>query len=276
MRGCPGLHIDGPAQRPPPSATGHLRDELERALPGTEVGEVQGRIGVHDADHGHLREIEPFGDHLRAQQDVNLPPRDALEDAVVRPFRAGRVEIHPGDPGFGKAQPEEVLELLGAEPAHALHLMAAGAASRRHGLLVAAIVAAQRRRRLMHGERDGAARALPDDTAGRALQVRGEAAPVEEQNHLFVPAERRLHRRIERLRPGDRAGRGQARRGAQVDHLDRREGPGADPLRQREDARPTGAREVQHFERRGRAAEDHPRALEPRAHLRDLARVVAR
>src|SRR5690242_21861091 len=116
-------------------------------------------VGVDDADHRHPGEIEPLGDHLRAQQDVHLAARHTLEDAVMAPLSARGVEIHAYDAGGGKPQPEIMLELLGPEAPHAPCRRPAVLAARAERLLVAAVVAAKRARRRVDGERDGAARA---------------------------------------------------------------------------------------------------------------------
>ena len=89
--------------------------------------------------------------------------------------------------------------------------------------LVGAVVAAERRRRLVHREADAAVGTLRHVAALRALEERGEPAPVEEQHPLLPAAEHAAHRRVERLRPGDRARAAHLRRGAQVHEGHRRQ-----------------------------------------------------
>ena len=57
----------------PPS---HLREELERALGGTEIRETESHIRRDHADQRHQREIVSLGNHLRADQDVQLASRE--------------------------------------------------------------------------------------------------------------------------------------------------------------------------------------------------------
>ena len=52
----------------------HLHQELEGALGGAEVGQVQGHVGVEHADERDVRKIEALGDHLRAEEHVGLSP----------------------------------------------------------------------------------------------------------------------------------------------------------------------------------------------------------
>jgi len=44
---------------------------------------VQGRIRVDHPHHRDVRKIEPLGDHLGADQDVDLPPPHPLENPVM-------------------------------------------------------------------------------------------------------------------------------------------------------------------------------------------------
>src|SRR5690242_6746236 len=127
---------------------------------GTKIGQVQRRVRVDHADDGDVGEVQPLGDHLRAEQDVDLGPGHALQHAVVRPLRAGRIQVHARDARGRKPQPNEMLQPLGPEPSHALALLAAYPAGAGDRLLVAAVMASQRRRRLVHGEGDRAMRAL--------------------------------------------------------------------------------------------------------------------
>src|SRR5256885_13707276 len=95
---------------------------------------------------------------------------------MVRPLGARGVEIHAGDRGPGEPPTHEVLELLGAEPAHPLDLLAAHPTRRRNRLLVPAIVTAQCPRRLVDREGDGAVRAAAHVAARGALPAGREAA----------------------------------------------------------------------------------------------------
>ena len=154
-------------------------------------GQVEAGVGIHHADQRHVGEVEPLGDHLRAEQEVDLARLDRGEDPLVRPLGARGVEVHARQPRLGIALGEQPLELLGAEAAHLLHRAGAGAAGERQRLLVAAVVAAQARRRRVDRERDAAARALPHLAAVGALEEGREAAAVEQQQRLLLPRERR-------------------------------------------------------------------------------------
>ena len=137
-----------------------------------------------------------------------------------------------------------MLELLGAEPAHALWFLAAHPATGGNRCFVPAVVTAQHARRLVDGEGDGAVRALAHVTARGTLEVRRKAATVQEENDLLGAGQRPPHGLIERLGPGDSPSLRHAARAPQIDHLDRGKRPRADALRQLKGADPPRVGEV--------------------------------
>ena len=56
----------------PPGPPGDLCEQLERPLRGAEVGQMELRIAIDDADHRHHRQVEPLRDHLRADEHVEI------------------------------------------------------------------------------------------------------------------------------------------------------------------------------------------------------------
>ena len=100
------------AARPP----GDLREELERALGRAEVRQQHPRVRVHDADERHAREVEAFGDHLRAQQDVRLAPPEAVEQLAVRAAARRGVEVHPEDARRGEDLGDLLFDALRSGP----------------------------------------------------------------------------------------------------------------------------------------------------------------
>jgi hypothetical protein len=61
-----GLNDDPAGERSPSGTAGDLRQELEGALGGPVVGQVQRRVGGDDRDERHARQVEPLGGELRA------------------------------------------------------------------------------------------------------------------------------------------------------------------------------------------------------------------
>src|SRR5439155_18669050 len=128
----------------------------------------------------------------------------------------------------------------------------------------------------MHGEGDGAAGAGAHVAAGGTLQVRREATPVQEQDHLLAPPEGAAYGLVERYGPRYPAGVGYPLGTAQVDHVDRWQWSRADSVGQLEARHLPRGREVQRLEGGRGAAQNHPRALEPCALERHVAGMVAR
>ena len=74
MLGCSGVNVctsTWPPRGPRPVRPATWASKLKRPLRGAEVGDVQADVGVDHADQRHVREVEPLGDHLRAEQDVD-------------------------------------------------------------------------------------------------------------------------------------------------------------------------------------------------------------
>ena len=100
--GLVGLHEHAPGQLRAAGAAGNLFDQVERALVGAEIGQLQLRVGVDDAHQGDVVEVKALRDHLRAEQHRRLRRRELLEQALVRPLPAGGVGVHADD---GHARP---------------------------------------------------------------------------------------------------------------------------------------------------------------------------
>ena len=71
---------------------------MQGALGRTEIRQIQGQIRVQDAHQGHIGEIQPLCDHLRADQDVDLLRPEIPQQVTQLVFALDRVRIHTGDP----------------------------------------------------------------------------------------------------------------------------------------------------------------------------------
>ena len=76
--GLERLH-DHAARRVAAAAAGELRQQLERALLGAEVGQAETHVGVDDRRQLDAREVMALRDHLRADEHRPLRLREALE-----------------------------------------------------------------------------------------------------------------------------------------------------------------------------------------------------
>ena len=85
-----------------PAAAGQLGDERKRAFLGPEVREAQRLVGVEDDPQRDVREIMPLGDHLSADQDVDLTRAEPAQHPLKISQVPHGVAIDATDPGSGK------------------------------------------------------------------------------------------------------------------------------------------------------------------------------
>ena len=150
---------------------------------------MQREVGVDDADQRDVGEMQALGDHLRADEDVNLADAEVAQDAAVilLPFQG--IGVHAHDPRVREELGQGGLDLLRAQAGVANRRVAAFLvrADGRHGLDVRADVAAELLLVAMVSQRDAAIGAFGHEAAEGALQRGGVAPPVQEQDDLLLP-----------------------------------------------------------------------------------------
>jgi hypothetical protein len=78
-----GLHEHPPARLSSTGPASHLGNQLERPLRSPKIGKMKPDIGVDDANYGDAGEVEPLGDHLGTEEQIDLSPSHRLENAPV-------------------------------------------------------------------------------------------------------------------------------------------------------------------------------------------------
>ena len=63
-------------------ASGHLHQLRKQTFRRPEIRAEQGTIRVDHPDQRQVGEVVPLGDHLGADEDVDLAPRDARQDGL--------------------------------------------------------------------------------------------------------------------------------------------------------------------------------------------------
>ena len=201
MIGIVSLHDDAPRQLAAAGAAADLRHELEDPLGRAKVGHRERVIAAHHAHQRDAVNVVPFGDHLRADQQIDFARMQTRQQPLEIVPAAHRVAIHAADARSGKdlLQPLFALLRAGAEVVQVLAL--AFGASRRHSALEAAVVALQPLSGagqavfvigLVMRECDRAVLALELFAAGAADHGEGIAAAVEQDQRLLAALERRL------------------------------------------------------------------------------------
>ena len=102
-----GLNHHPTRDIPAARTSGHLCKQLKGALGCAEIRHVQRCIRGHDTHTSHTGEVQPFGDHLGANQDVRFAGSELLNHRRKSIFVAHRVPVHPKQPSVWK----EPLEL---------------------------------------------------------------------------------------------------------------------------------------------------------------------
>src|SRR3954454_1711157 len=82
-------------------ASGGLCEKLERSFCRTEIRHAETDVREHNAYQRHLGNVVAFGNHLRADQDVDRAFPEVLEDEFEGAFRTGAVAVEPGDASGG-------------------------------------------------------------------------------------------------------------------------------------------------------------------------------
>ena len=154
---------------------------------------MQADVGVDDADQRHIRKIQPFGDHLRAEQDVNEASPKRRQHAGMAARLAHRVAVHAAHDVAGEALLDLGLQFLRAQSLVAHRRLPAQRAAFLRLLLVATVMAEHDVALFVVRQRQVAKAARLDVAARRAMHVRREAAAVEQQHHLAAVLERRSH-----------------------------------------------------------------------------------
>jgi len=159
---------------------------LERPLAGAEVRNVQAEVGVEDADKGDVREMQALGDHLGADEDIDLVGLEGGQSIAQRVFPAHGIGVDAGELRFRENLGHDFLDLLRAVALEQdVRIAALGAFPRDDGL-IAADVADEPLVGAVIGERDGAMRTLANVATGGALERPRKATTVEEEDGLLA------------------------------------------------------------------------------------------
>ena len=70
---------------------------MKGAFARTEIWHVQGEVSVDDSNERDIREMETLGDHLSAEENIDLAGAEIAEDAAKIILTFQGVRIHAGD-----------------------------------------------------------------------------------------------------------------------------------------------------------------------------------
>ena len=154
---------------------------------------MQAEVRVEHAYEGDIGEVQAFGDHLGADDDVDFALAKFLQGITQRVFTAHGVGVDACDSCLWEYFFDDTLYLLGA-----VALAADGGVSTLGAFLggqclVATHVADEAFISAVIGERDSAVAALADMAASRALHGAGESTAIEKQDDLLSLGKLDLH-----------------------------------------------------------------------------------
>ena len=184
--GIEGLDNNLAIQVTSPGAARHLGEQLEGALCGARVGDVQAQVCIQHAHQRHAGEVQPLGNHLGAQQNIGSVSAEIGQNIAQCVFARGDIGINALQPGLRETAAQHSLYLLGAVALQRDVCRVAIRAAGRHHLAVAADVAHKPVLRGVESHGQGAVLAVGHIAAFRALQGAGKTAAVQQQNHLFA------------------------------------------------------------------------------------------
>ena len=101
------------------SSSRNLREELKRTFAGSEIRNVERKVGVDHAHQGHIWEVVSFRNHLRADHDVDISGGHLIVDGDKVVMGAGGVAVKTGIAGAWKHPPDIVFKFLGAKTVEA-------------------------------------------------------------------------------------------------------------------------------------------------------------
>ena len=138
-----GLDQNPPRPVAPTSPASNLAEQGEHPFGTAKVRQVECRVGIQNPDQCDRREIMPLGDHLRADQHVDLPGRHLVDQSMVCSLARSGVTVHTRHPGVGKTLPDFFFEAFCSHPLRQKAGTAAAITAVRWRLAKVAVMTAQ-------------------------------------------------------------------------------------------------------------------------------------
>ena len=156
-------------------------------LISAEIGVVEHSVGIEDANDRDFIEVETFRNHLRADEEIGAAGREIVDDTFVSLTGAGGVEIHAGNACLGEDRSHLVFNLLRTVAPRLQFMAATGWTLCRHLIGVTTVMARELSEVAMEGKGHVTVLAMGHPTTLLALNHRGIAATVLEEDGLLAP-----------------------------------------------------------------------------------------
>ena len=96
----------------PPCTPCHLSHQLKGTLIGAKIRIIQHCIGIKDAHHTHVVEVQSLRNHLRPDKNIRFSLFEIRNYTLVSRTRAGCVQVHTGNGRLRKQALDVILYLL--------------------------------------------------------------------------------------------------------------------------------------------------------------------
>ena len=163
-----------------------LRQQLKRPFPGAVVAHRQRQIRRQHADQRHRREIMPFDDHLRTDQDICIPSGKRRQNLFIAFPRAGRVCVHSQHSCLREHFMKLFFHRFRSRPKAQNIFRTTGRTELHRRLFIPAIMADQPSAPVLR-KGNVAVRTFAYIAAGTARDKARIAAPVQKQHRLLFP-----------------------------------------------------------------------------------------
>src|SRR5438876_6653218 len=114
MPGIKSLDENAAGEFPTARAAGHLSEQLKSALGSAKIRQAERGVGADHADQGHALKIVPFGEHLRADENIQRAADKRSERFLVLALGSRGVAVQPRDAGARKFLAQACLQVLPA------------------------------------------------------------------------------------------------------------------------------------------------------------------
>ena len=163
-----------------------LRQQLKRPFSGTVVAHGQRQIRRQHADQRHRREIMPFDDHLRTDQDIRIPSGKRRQNLFIAFPCAGCIRVHTQHSCLRKHFMKLFFHRFRSRP-KAQYIFRTTGRTELHGrLLIPAIMADQPSAPVLR-KGNVAVRTFAYIAAGTTRDKSCITAPVQKQHRLLFP-----------------------------------------------------------------------------------------
>ncbi len=192
--GMQGLHQHLARVGGATGAARHLFQQLGAVLQRPEVAGIEASVGIDHHHQGDVWQMVALGQHLGPNQQAGLAAAHLGQHLLEGVAAPSAVTVDAVHRHLGKQRRQGLLNALGAAAQGAQVDASAVGAGVGEGTAPVAVVAGQQRRLPVQGHARIAVVALGHPAAGMAGQGGGEAAPVDEDQHLVAGGQGLAHR----------------------------------------------------------------------------------